>query len=604
MAVKYWVSKAPGGWSGSRGAGTETSPYDGALGVQAAIGSGISPGDTVIFMGEYGPVLVAEINADFPQTAGIAIGSPLVNPSFGAAHASLTNAGGIVWGDSYDGTSGTKDCRDITFQFRGDYPYHIDARGATGVTANRMRAGLWINGVRNTVDGLRLAAPNWNYIDTGRVTPATALTSTYAAESSIENMGLVMNGAWGCAVRNCTLWGSDAFGREVLFIRHVFIDTANQVDATTIVENNTISGGYYNVYIGADPTNYSGVYPARATPDPTYTFIMRNNRIGQARWGDTATTPVINNSMNHAGQLSVQNILNVYSQMLIYDNDITGDCQDAIELVAVGVSFYDNYVHDICTNYAGGLNYTYWYNNAGSWATTTGSTQGNGIKVGWGQTGTITGAVWPSLGAVGTGAYVIPGNRHKVYRNRFINIMSPGASINLNSAPGSIIACNEIYSSGSGSAGQGINSNRALSAATDVLPYFIVNNYIQTRPGGIGINATQYNQLWLYNNIVNSGAGGTDVSTFNATAVTNLYGGNNRFAGASTVNLGSFGVNNMTGNTTGAANYTIGLGPTAGGNCATQGSWEGIFGARSIATLRDLSGSAFNGTVPVGPYKP
>lgn len=158
MAVKYWVSKS-GGWTGPTGDGTETSPYYGALGCANAHGAGISPGDTVIFMGEYGPVLLAEIAADFSNSTK-AITDPLTRETF------WTNVqGGIIFGNRYDGSS---TARDITYQFRGDYDWHIDARGAT-TNAQRMLAALCIQGVRNTVEDLRIASPDWDWVDNARV---------------------------------------------------------------------------------------------------------------------------------------------------------------------------------------------------------------------------------------------------------------------------------------------------------------------------------------------------------------------------------------------------------------------------------------------------
>jgi hypothetical protein len=587
MAIKYWVSKAPGGWSGSRGAGTESSPYDGALGVRTAIAAGdIAPNDTVIFMGEYGPVLHAEILADFPNTA-VAINAAISQPSFGATNWLITS-GGIVWGDRYDGSS---KCRDITFLWRGDIPWHIDARGAT-TNAGRMRAALCIQGVRNTVDGLRIAAPDWNWIDTtrgaGQFLPSTGVV--YPAESSFENHGLVMQGAWGCQVRNSTCWGSNAFGQIALYIRHAHFDTTSQPDSQTIVEDNYCYGSYTGIYCGIDNNNINGglAFPARTTPAAGANLYVRNNIVTGCRWGDRATTPVINNAMYHAGPIAVQTSSWLKGNCWVYGNTVSGDCQDGIEAQASNVHIFENIIQDINPLYPGSTTFDRWYDNAGTWAVTSLAAINSSIKLGLtGSDGSVPTSPWPSLGTAG-GSFLLPAFRNYAYRNIIRRVNGDGSAITANGSNGMVVANNEISDAYGISLG-GIDGSATRS-------HWCANNYVQSK--GAAITVGNASTTFLYNNIAN----GATVDITAPTAPATIYGGNNRLVNNTTFFTGS--TNNMRANTTGAAAYTVGVGPTAGGNCADTGSWEGIFGAKCTAVLRDLTGSAYRGTVPVGPRKP
>lgn len=602
----YWVSKAPGGWSGSRGAGTATSPFDGALGVQAAFTAGtILPGDTVTMM-PYGPVLHAEILADFPNTART-ITQHLTHPGFsaiGTANGWDSTSGGITWGNKYSGAS---NCRDITFEFQGDYEWHIDARGAT-TNAGRMRAGLVINGPRNTVRGLRMASPNWCWITTpstpGRVEPTGSLNSTYAAESSAENYGLVMNGGWGCKVIGGTFWGSDAFGRQPVWIRFVMLDTASQADTEARVEGIYAYGGYYGISAFPDSTNVDVGRTGydRFNPEAGAGLVIYNNRLGTCRWGDTATTPVYNNAMNHAGHISAQTMQWVRGYARIHGNETWGDCQDSIEMVGANYDCYDNDVHDLCPLYGGGATYTRWYNNAGTWDTTTASPSGEGIITkNSTENGSIAGLVWPFIGTVSSASSGLPAYRCRIYRNRIRDFVISGTSggIVTHGINGALIHANELTNMI-----RGIKLSGASAPAADNMAYHLTSNYVKVRSGGIAVDISHRSSIWMYNNIFDStGGGGYDISMANAANLATLQGSNNRLV-TNTVSLGAAGVNNLTGTTTGSAAYTEGVGPTAGGNCASSGSWQGVTGAKAICALRDLNGEAFSGTVPVGPYKP
>lgn len=579
MPEKFCVSRMSGGWSGPTGLGTAQSPYSGPLAVRNAMGTGILPGDRITFMGEYGPILKNEIVADFPYSG------PAVNAALTMQQNANTQQGGIVWGDRRDSAS---NCRNMTFVFRGPSEWHIDARGASG-NSERMRAALLIQGTNNVVEDLRIAAPDWNYIAAGRV-PSTG--ANYAPEVSWENFGLQLWGGWGGQIRRCTGWGSNAFGRTALSIE-MGTNEANQANTKTIIEDSAAYGSFYGVGIRRNALIDIGAATVAADymPAAGADAIVRNNRLGTCRWGDTLAIPAINNAMYHGGMIDFQGFLWLRGWGAVYGNELYGDCQDALQAISGNVDVFDNYIHDVNPLYPGAETFLRWYDNAGAWATVAGGALGGCIKLGLtGYDGNVSATVWPDRGTLG-GLYFMPALRNRAFRNRIENINGTGPAISSNGSSGMIIVANEIRNA------KGIAVGG--SDASAVRAHWVANNYVKCKvydnPSAINVGAVA--GVWLYNNILERGGAGVDITTPYGTST--VHGGNNRLV----TNTSFFGasVNNMRGNTSGAADYVWGVGPTAGGNCANAGSWEGVIGARCEAALRDLLGNRWVRTVAVGP---
>jgi hypothetical protein len=463
-----------------------------------------------------------------------------------------------------------------------------------------MRAALCIQGPNNVVDGVRIAQPDWNYIASGRVTPATAITSAYAAESSVENLGVYMFGGWGCKVQNSTVWGSDAFGGPGVRIELAMLDTVSQPSSLTEIRDNLIYGQYKSAEIIFNGGLFDGglSYPARFTPASGARAYIRYNRLTGTRWGDTAATPVINNSINHAGHTTITGIW-LNGEAAIYGNDVSGDCQDACEIIGVNMLVAENYIHDILPGYPGSTTYTYWYNNAGTWATTTALPIGQGIKLGLsGYDGFANSTPWPSLGSLASASnlYQVAGLRNRAHRNRIAGqpCTNNNPAISNNAANGCIITANEITDWD-----YGISVNRGGRAIGEVLETFVANNYIGGRR--VGFNPSTYHEIYLYNNIIVGPPSGSFGDIVCGGAGVNLRGSNNRIVNNRVTLNGA--TNLMTGNTTGSADYTLGVGPTLGGNCANSGSWNGLYGARASSALLNFLGHSWGNSVPVGPRK-
>ncbi len=610
MAAYFWVAKYSS-WSGPTGAGTEASPFLGALALRNAFGGTISSagGHVITFMGEYGPVTVQEINEDFANqnktiTQQLTSQWPYAGPG-------ATCQGGIIFGTSGGNAS---NCKDNTFRFRGDpatIPYHIDARGAT-TNAGRMQAALIIQGNRNRVEGIRIAQPNWDWIGggSGRV-PATVISaaSLLAHESSFENFGLLMLG-WGCQIDSGTTegyetealsWGSNAFGRASFRIELSMLDApANSGSSLTYIQN-TYSYGMADgpqIHFNGGQVNGGLAYPMRLMPEAGARAYIRWNRVGELRWGDTATSPAINNASQHGNHL---NMLSGYwerGDARIYGNETWGFCQDSIEVIGANHKIHDNWIHDLTPTFSDGQTILYWTNTASAWAQVSGGVVGSGIKLGLGGSnggseGELTGTVWPSLGVASVSGYLTAAFRNQAFRNLCENnTQDVIAGISTNGSNGCIISSNEVINFG-----RGIFINRTSAPATEVKAHWVTNNYCRVR--NAGLQQSSYTVLWMYNNIFNA------TTDYNCAGSTNhtIIGANNRFVN-NTTNLGTGIVNLMTGTTTGAADYTEKVGPTSGGNCAAAGSLAGLLDARASCVLKDMRGRPWgNGAIPVGPYK-
>lgn len=608
MAAYFWVSKAPGGWSGPTGAGTESSPFLGAIGLRNAFNAGTisaAGGHVITFMGEYGPVLLAEIAADFPNTMK-GITEVLTNawPKVGP-ETPASCQGGIIFGNANGNSS---NCKDNVFKWRGGLPYHVDARGAT-TNAQRMSAAVYIQGNRNRSEGLRMAQPDWDWIGggTGRV-PATVVgaASFLAHESSYENFGLVMHG-WGCQIdagttegaeQESTSWGSDAFGRTSFrIVLSMFDSAANAPSSLTYIQNTYsygMSDGPQIVFDGGQVDGTPGNFPQRFYPAAGARAYNRWNRVGGLRWGDRLTTPLVNNTNQHGNMLNMASGWWERGAAAVYGNECWGFCQDTIEVIGGNHDVYDNWIHDISPGFAPGANILYWTNSGGNWVQSSGVVTGSGIKLGLGSyEGQLPGTVWPSLGTFTNDfGYEVPAFRNRCFRNLVENNTQNVGAIVTNGSNGAIIHGNEIIDFGGG-----IYLNRTGAPATDVLAHWVSNNYVQARQ--YALLGTAYTTGWFHNNIFDGAT--SDFYWFGATNHT-LLGTTNRFVNNNPI-YGTSPTNLLQNTLTGAADYTQKVGPTPGGNSANAGSWQGVLGARAQCVLRDKRGRSWGSSMAVGPYR-
>ncbi|MEY5098883.1 MAG: hypothetical protein RJA36_1602 [Pseudomonadota bacterium] len=586
MGVKYWVAKS-GGWSGPTGLGTEASPYLGAIAVRNALGTGIVAGDTVIFMGEYGPVLLAEIVADFGIGSNYTISTAITRTSNFPAPGNVACRGGVLFGTQSGSGS---NCVGVTFEFRGPYPWHIDARGAT-TNAERMMAALCVQGSGNTVRGLRVAAPNWNYIAAGRI----AGVGTFADEASWENFGLLMWGAVGSTTEDCVGWGSNGWGRSAIHIAYSTTSSQAIGATTTRVRRNEGYGAMNGVYIEANSTLLAGDGSQRAHYAPAAGSVISatDNKGHDCRWGDNLATPAVNNALYHGNGMLLTNFIGSGSLIESRWNEIYGTCQDGHECIGSNIMVADLYVHDLNPGKTQADTFDRWVNSAGTWTLASNPIIGDAIKLGLlGYAGNVSDEVW--LAALGTpaGSQNIDSARNLCLRNRVVN--TTGYGITCNGSHGMVIAANEILNSD-----VGVNV-RDYGATNAEGQNFLLNNYLNGRTSGLQMFG--YGRVYAYNNIFDGpNAAGGAIKMVGAAAA-KLYGSKN-LARHGQITVSGSNQNLLTDTITSSTmDYVAGVGPTVGGNCDGAGNWLGIVGARVPAAWRDINNRKWRATrVPLGP---
>lgn len=584
MAVKYWVSKA-GGWSGPTGAGTESSPYMGAIAVRSALGSGaINPGDTVIFMGEYGPVLLAELNADWPIGSAYTISSAINTAAAYPAPTDTVNfRGGILFGTHSNTTS---NANEVEFNFRGD-GWHIDARGGNAAS-KRMVAGITVQCYKPNITGLRVAAPDWDYTITGgRVAPS----GLYAENVSHENIGLQLWGSVGGVLNDVVCWGSNAFSPYACYVGYSTTvgQTASGDDTLTEIKNSEFYGAASNLeVIAAGVLVPTGTVPDRLRFGRRAIIDVHHCRSHTARWGDNLATPAVNNALYHGGHFSLQFLGAYGSTLRVRDNESWGTCQDSMQLIGVGLDAYDNYVHDLNPGKTNIDTFTRYYNNAGTWGTTSNAYIGDGIKLGLsGYDNTVTALNWPALGATGVGYG--DSLRNAAYRNRVHR--ATGYGITMNGSGGGLLVANECFGGYRG-------CNLGAIAGGLQQQQYLVNNYFRGSDSGLVVASR--NTAFLHNNILRGDGAGADINS-NSTSGVVLYGDRNILHNGTT-NLGT-ATNNLTNTLSANAAYIEQFGPVPGGNCDGTGNGHGLPGAWSpTRTRRDVARRIFDmGRVPIGP---
>lgn len=585
MATKYWIAKNSS-WSGPTGAGDENSPYLGAIAVRTAIGAAaIVAGDTIVFMGEYGPVLLAELLADWAiGTTFQTITTPVTYTATLPAPTDTTNfRGGILFGTSAGFAS---NIAGMHFVFRGDnHDWHIDARGAASA-AQRMQAAITFQGCNVDVTGLRVAAPNWDYTVTSGRVPAS--NTSYAYDVSRENMGLIMWGGVNCIIDGVTCWGSDLWCPRACYVawNATAANSASADGGLSEVKNSVFYGAATCFEYAAEGFLVNGglSYPERIEYGVGATVDIHDNIAHGATWG----TGGVNQAWYVGGPMSVQSMSGFGSVIYVRRNEVYGNCQDGLQVIGIGVDVCDNYVHDLNPGKTPSDTFTrYNWDGTAVWATTSQGYIGDGIKLGLsGYDNTAPSATWLTLGTSG-GNFNVDQLRNACYRNRVINPCNYG--ITTNGSSGMLIMFNEVYG---GYRGLSIGS----VAVGDQGQFYVANNYLQGSDRGCEIN--NRSTVYAYNNIFRSP--GYDLGAAAATG-SSIYGDNNIFWN----NLSTFGttVNNLTNTITVAAAYTPLVGPTAGGNCDGTGRPYGLEGARSpTRVLRDVGRNIVPSTTPpIGP---
>lgn len=593
MADRYFVRKD---WAGSSsGVGTESNPLVGALAARNAHGSVILPGDRLIFMGEHGPLGLVDA-ADFANSFAAGVTIPL-----NTAATLLPNCG-ILFGDSYANTSNASN---IEYVARGDeHAWHVEMRGGTA-NAQRQRAALAFQGMNIGVSGWRVAAADYNYIGDGtnRVgTGGGALSALYAAEASFENLGLLLWGT-GFEVLDNMVWGSDAFSR--LGIYYGFHTTGTDPSVhdyqRTRIERNQVWGAY-----GGIAANFASVLASGASyrPPRGCHLDVHRNRVWGLRWGDTTPGATVNNTLHHSGCISVTgNYDNGRARATVSCNDVSGDAQDLIEIIASRVDCVDNYVHDQAPTRTNGQAVSVWLPSGANWTLQNYTYGGNGIKSGLSNNGDGTGGYdgtahateWMGAG-VASGAYSVDQCGVRVMRNRIKNVATTG--ITTNGAGGTFVHANEISIDGAGSL-RGVK----LETSYRLKQHWVSANYVRLNsPGG---NSYALHVLggfhygYVHNNILDGGVQASDYD-LNINGASTLVGDKNRLV-RNKINLFGGAVNSLTGTVIGAADYVEDHGPTAGGNCDGTGGLAGLTGARSAGCMRDMNNQRYRNPPAAGP---
>lgn len=584
MATIYWSKK--GAIPGTTKVGTESNPIDGPADLRAALGDGRCPaGSTIVFMGELGALTLTDSYADFPNTFATISQSLYVTTTI------PTNAG-IVFGNSNSTSSNAANRR---FTARGDLTWHVDMRGAS-INAHRMIAALAFQGCNIEVDGWRIACADWNYIGNGsdRITPTSQDNSSnpYAAECSDENIGILVHGAWGSSIHDCKIWGSDAFSRTGLKV--YWHSPANSSvttwDEMTInIANIEAYGSYYGLFCNTNGYINSGNFII-----PTSAKILIDNIYAHdSRWGDTSATPVKNNAMAHAGGIGVYGRAVRGGQIKLSRAEVSGWFQDGIELIAQNASVEDSYVHNVNPGYTYQQNFHYWVSSGSSWIDGTYPTVGDCIKTGLNGYDGATGAGWLVPGTPG-GYWNIDQLRNRVLR---CNIDGTGASyygITTNGSGGTVVHGCEINNMGRAA----ILFSRNTIDTSYYQQSYASNNYLSGTHAGIMLS--DRHTVYLYNNIINGNNYDIDC-VYPSNNV--LNGSHNRLIHNS-IYLNSC-TNNLTNTTTGAADYTVGVGPTLSGNCDNDGTSNAQILGRFYGVYQDLLLRNINESTPaVGPYNP
>jgi hypothetical protein len=512
----------------------------------------------------------------------------------GTVNAPTTGAWGrnILFGDDSDNTSGsaTTAADGFTFEAVGQNGagYNIDMRGGT-TGSDRQMAALFIQGYDFTVTGFRIRCADRNPYLTGGV--AAQLGSGQYTDYSLDNGGLKVRGGWGCRVTNNYVHGGDlsSHGMCVEFRTHGSTFTYNQNKMLEVDNNTVTSCGSEGIIVkpgaGMDGTVRKLPYGA--------IVLVHHNTCSDAHWG----TGGIEAAKYHSNLLSVYGNAINGSAILVYSNTLYGNCEDAIASLGANIDIFSNTILYTCLGDTWGGTVTGFYGiesgapghstlagYASGWDIRTHGTQGQGIKTGlgdgdWGTAGTG----WLVRGTDAAN-YALDEQRSKVYRNIIMDTSGDGA-ITMNAASGTLAWANEIVTT----RGTGITGGAARSQNGNM---HVSHNYVEAIRA---LDLRNYYTVWAFNNIFV----GSSYAAYKSGANCFVYGSTNLLSGA------KFGTFDWQDERSGTPAYTVGVGPTAGGNCDAQGLWGAVMHARCTAALRDINNRRWGANrLPLGPRQP
>jgi hypothetical protein len=595
MAKYFWRTKTG---IGSSGAGTEASPFTPKQLADAIIAGTVVSGDVTELMGEFGPVNLADA-ADFPNhtLAGFTHPVKLSGAGTSIPPANAANSGNygrnIVFGTTSDGGGvGTESkATGISFMARGgskatpNVDMRSTARGGGGgamTNAERQMAALIFQGRDMVVDGFFIRQADHNFAASGRVGNTTATPageSDRIAECSFENLGLMGRNFWGSTINNCYSHGGD-YGTIGILIgyRAYFADpTIDAGKSITCTNLEAESNGVCQVFITTGrQINYSTQF---ALPNGARIFVDQI----------TAHDAYFYQPGYDNNALRFANLFSMNGPRAMFGNDVMvrrveayGDCQDAIVVFGVNVRGEELYARDTCPTWGAGATFNYLTNSGTGWGATTGNVQGVGIKTGLsGYEGTASGGLF-GIGTPG-GTFLTDQLRVAILYSRVIN--TKGAGIVSNGSSGMVYYANEVDTA---HAGAMLLTNRGAAGW-----HAVVNNYLRGSSHGLRVEAQ--NNVAGWNNILR----GSSVAAVLTGTGASLYGGRNVLDGSVT------GSPTWASNISAVPDYTVGVGPTPGGNCDSAGDWAGLMELRRRAAMYDMTGRLWRaGRLPIGPRQP
>ncbi len=457
-------------------------------------------GDTIEFLADRGEYGLAEYtyNTYTPNTENTGLPSGYYGPIFGTNQAASSTAAYRIF--RFTGNTGVA---------------KINMRGAT-VATQRMNAALIIRGEGVQVIGGNIQAPNWNFLFND-VTFATRIpwnagmgpaSGPNGEQGSVENNGIIVNGA-GITIDGLTVDGTvDAgWSRKGIYVYHPDSGVTSTNNLRSVVRNCNVSGSMDGISV-----NIVGSGGAGALQIQSKQYIeIYNNFVFNPAWGwAKRSDDLAYNAGAHGNGIEITGAWR--GRARIYNNEVTGNFQDGIDIAGGGGIICDsNVVHDI-----GDPSLSRW-----AWNTTTSrwfltfsqNTEGNGIKTGLNTEG--TGSVPPStwLGSDGVnGSDLLQQDeaRNQVIGNKIYRCNSQG--ITTNAGCGIFIHANEIVDVKR----VGIN----ISAGGKAGNYCITNNYIRlvynteyASISRIGIYVDPSTKIIMANNIIDSNilnTGGTN----------------------------------------------------------------------------------------------
>lgn len=592
----YFAPKATwsGSWAGSAAAAqSETTPTTAKQLADWLNSGAISAGSHIIFMGEYGPLTLTDTQ-DFAANA-FALNAPIKRAGLDFAAASIGRS--ILFGDQSDAASSIDGC---IFEARsGANTYNVDMRGAT-VNADRQMGAILFQGINLTIDGWKVRAADWNPINnTDRIRTSGAGGLAIAdrpAEASEENFGMMVRGALGSRITNCEFDGG-SYGRTGLTVDYrASNSTPTWAQNTTLEVDNNESWSWGEACIRV--AFGSGI---NASVEGRNSYGIRikvhDNVVRDALWGD----PAYNAARRFGNLMAVTGLHMQGSDVEVYDNIFYGECQDMLFMGYVGGFVRYNEFRYALQGVTYGQTINTYEAVGANWQNSTMAAQGNGCKFG------LTGYTGEALAGWLVGPRLVGGTSNvptfgaAIIGNRF-GTVSPisGYALSSNGGRSGVLIANEIDALGVAIA-LGGGSTGTLQRSQ----YWVAQNYVKSGSYGmqLGTHTSDATEIFAFNNIFDTSAGSLRIDS--NTSGSAVYGARNFLRSAASISGTSPGSALWTNNYTGTPQYTVGVGPTAAGNCVGVGDPTGLTGVRYARIWRDVSRRYWRiGALPLGPYQP